>query len=250
MSAEAIQHGGHGPLAHGHGHHDPNQAHQFEDMAQQNESYIVGMWAFLVTEIMFFGALFLAYVLYRTLHPAAFIDAHRHLDVTLGTINTVVLLSSSLFMALGVRAAQLQNRAAQMFWLVLVILCAFGFLGIKTVEYTHKYHEHLVPGASFHYKSIGAHGGASAEAAVNPDHSNIPQGQAQIFFLLYFFMTGLHGIHVVIGIIVMTILLLMLKFNHPYMRYFMWMEMAGLYWHFVDVVWIFLFPLYYLIPGQ
>jgi cytochrome c oxidase subunit 3 len=248
MSVEAIPHGGHA-AEHGHAH-DPNQAHQFEDMAQQNESYIVGMWTFLVTEIMFFGALFLSYVLYRTLHPEVFIDAHHHLDKVLGTINTIVLLSSSLFMALGVRSAQLQNKSAQMFWLILTILCAFGFLGIKSVEYKHKYDESLVPGASFHYHSVGAEGGPSTEAAFTTEKSNIPQGQAQIFFILYFCMTGLHGIHVIIGIIVMTTLLLMIKFNHPYARYYMWVEMAGLYWHFVDIVWIFLFPLFYLIPGK
>lgn len=234
-----------------HGHaHDPNQAHQFEDMAQQNEAYIVGMWTFLVTEIMFFGALFLAYTTYRSLHPEVFIDAHRHLDVWLGGTNTVVLLSSSFFMAMGVRAAQLQRKSAQLFWLALTIMCAFAFLGIKTVEYKAKIDHHLVPNQNFHYHSVEENGGASAEASVNPEKSNIPQGEAKIFFLLYFIMTGLHGIHVVIGILVLSTLWLMIKFNHPYVRYFMWMEMGGLYWHFVDIVWIFLFPLFYLIPGK
>ncbi|MEP6754522.1 MAG: cytochrome c oxidase subunit 3 family protein [Chthonomonadales bacterium] len=250
MSVDAIS-TTHGLVGHDdHAHHDPNQAHQFEDMAQQNESYIVGMWSFLVTEIMFFGVLFIAYSLNRLLHPGSFIDAHRHLNVWFGGINTVILLTSSLTMALAVRAAQLQSKVAQLVFLTITILCAFGFLGIKTVEYTHKYHEHLIPGANFHYVSVGAEGGPSAEAAVNPEKSNIPQGQAQIFFLLYFFMTGLHGIHVVIGIIAMTTLFIMIKFDHPFTRYYMWVEMAGLYWHFVDIVWIFLFPLFYLIPGK
>jgi cytochrome c oxidase subunit III len=235
---------------HAHGHaHDPNQAHQFEDMAQQNESYIVGMWAFLVTEIMFFGALFLAYTTYRSLNPEVFIDAHRHLDVVLGGTNTVVLLASSFFMAMAVRASQLQHKRGQLIWLTLTILCAFAFLGIKTVEYKAKIDHHLVPNQTFEYHSLAPHGGASAEAAANPQHSTISPGKAKIFFLLYFIMTGLHGIHVILGILVLGTIWLMVKFNHPYIRYFMWMEMAGLYWHFVDIVWIFLFPLFYLIPG-
>jgi cytochrome c oxidase subunit 3 len=242
MSVQAI-------LAHGHAH-DPNLAHQFEDMAQQNEAYIVGMWAFLVTEIMFFGALFLAYTLYRSQHPEVFIDAHHHLDMRLGATNTVVLLSSSFFMAMAVRSAQLQRKSGQLFWLALTILCAFTFLGIKYVEYSAKIEHHLVPNKTFHYHSIAENGGASAEAAVNPEHSNVPPGQAKIFFLLYFCMTGLHGIHVIIGILALGTLWMMVKFNHPYTRYFMWMEMGGLYWHFVDIVWIFLFPLFYLIPGK
>jgi cytochrome c oxidase subunit III len=242
MSVQAITaHGGHA--------HDPNQAHQFEDMAQQNESYMVGMWAFLVTEIMFFGALFLAYATYRSLNPEVFNDASKHLSVFWGGTNTVVLLTSSFFMAMGVRASQLQRKSAQLFWVALTILCAFAFLAIKTIEYKEKIEHHLVPNRTFHYVSVDSHGGASSEAAVNPEKSNIPQGKAKIFFVLYFVMTGLHGIHVILGIVVLGTLWLMVKFDHPYIRYFMWMEMAGLYWHFVDIVWIFLFPLYYLIPG-
>jgi len=248
MSANAIALG-HGELD-DHGHHDPNQAHQFDDMDQQNESYIVGMWTFLVTEIMFFGALFLAYVLFRSSHPYSFVDAHRHLDVLLGGINTVVLLSSSLFAALAVRGAQLQNKFQQLFWLALTLVCAFGFLGIKTKEYTHKFEEHLYPGSTFHYHSVGEHGGPSESAALSPEKSNIPQGQAELFFVIYFCMTGLHGIHVLIGIVTIGTLWLMIKFNHKNTNYYMWVEMAGLYWHFVDIVWIFLFPLFYLIPGK
>jgi len=247
MSAEALQLAGHG---HDHGHgHPPEQAHQFHDMEQQNECYVVGMWAFLVTEIMFFGALFLAYTTYRTLHPAVFLDAHKHLNVTLGAINTVVLLSSSFFMAMGVHAAQLRNRIGQLFWIALTILCAFAFLGIKTVEYKEKFEHHLFPGASFHYFSVSEHGGAAESATPAHEVSKYPQAHAQIFFVLYFVMTGLHGIHVIIGIIVFMILWMMIKLKHPATNYYMWVEMAGLYWHFVDIVWIFLFPLYYLIPG-
>jgi len=243
MSVEAITHDG---LAHGHGH-PPEQAHQFTDMPQQNESYVVGMWAFLVTEIMFFGALFMAYTLYRSMNPEVFLDAHKHLNVFYGGTNTVVLLASSFFMAMGVYNAQLKRRAGQLFWIGLTILCAFAFLGIKTIEYREKFEHHLFPGATFHYESVGDHGGPSEHAALSPDRSNIPQGKAQMFFVLYFIMTGLHGIHVIIGILVLGALWLMIKFKHPLTNYYMWVEMAGLYWHFVDIVWIFLFPLLYLL---
>jgi len=245
MSVQAIHADGHG-----HGSHHPDQMHQFESIAQQNDSYLVGMWAFLVQEIMFFGPLFICYVTYRYLYPNTFIDCHKHLDVMLGGTNTVVLLSSSFFMAMAVRAAQMKHKFGQLFWLTLTILCGFGFLGIKSIEYSHKIHEHLVPNQTFHYVSVSEHGAAGGEVSEALAKSNVPTGQAKIFFSLYFYMTGLHGIHVIIGILVFAILWLMIKFDHPNTRYFMWMEMAGLYWHFVDIVWIFLFPLFYLIPGS
>jgi cytochrome c oxidase subunit 3 len=245
MSVQAISQEGHG---HGHAH-PPEQAHQFSDMPQQNEAYVVGMWSFLVTEIMFFGALFLAYSTYRTMNPKVFIDAHKHLNVFMGGTNTVVLLTSSFFMAMGVWNAQLKRRTGQLFWIALTILCAFAFLGIKTVEYRDKFEHHLFPGATFHYESVEEHGGPSVTAAFTPERSNVPQGKAEMFFVLYFIMTGLHGIHVIIGILVLGTMWLMIKARHPVMEYYMWVEMAGLYWHFVDIVWIFLFPLYYLIPG-
>jgi cytochrome c oxidase subunit III len=253
MSVEVVHghHGGHDT----HVPHEPHLAHQFEDRAQQDESYIVGMWTFLVTEIMFFGALFLAYTTYRWMNPKVFIDAHQHLNVAMGTTNTVILLTSSLFMALAVYNAQKVNKAGQLFWLFLTILCAFGFLIIKYFEYSEKIHHNLVPGPTFQYTSI--HPGPDAVAAVGSgDHAegegktNIPPHKAAMFFSLYFIMTGLHGIHVIIGILVMGILWLMIKFNSPTTKYYMWVEMTGLYWHFVDIVWIFLFPLYYLIPGK
>lgn len=225
MSIE-VAHEGH---VHG---HDPLLAHQFEDMAQQNESYIVGMWTFLVTEIMFFGALFLAYTIYRSKSPGVFYEiSHEHLDVWKGGINTVVLLTSSYFMALAVYNAQKQNRGKQLMWLALVILCSFGFLGIKAMEWTVKFQEHHVPGPYFHYGS-----------------AYFPDFKAQMFFCLYFAMTGLHAVHVILGILVMAILFVLIHRRHQTVKYYMPVEMAGLYWHFVDIVWIFLFPLFYLIP--
>lgn len=260
MSVEAISHGA------------PGQAvsHQFEDINQQNESYIVGMWSFLVTEIMFFGALFLAYVIYRTAYSETFYQAHLWLDVTMGAINTVILLSSSLTMALCVHAAQLGRRRAQINYMCVTILCAFGFLGIKYVEYSQKFEHHLFPGPNFQFHLKEGHGEPAAappqaegkaehmlgSAIVQDNGRYVTSGEigrdtrdkAGMFFSLYFAMTGLHGIHVIVGILIMGVMVLMLKFNHPAMRDYMPTELAGLYWHFVDIVWIFLFPLYYLIP--
>lgn len=225
---------------------------QYEDIGQQNEAYVVGMWAFLVTEIMFFGALFLAYIVYRTAYPEVFRDAHHHLDVVLGTINTTVLLTSSLFMALAVHAAQIGRRAAQIRWTLLVMACALTFLVIKGIEYHNKYVEHLVPGPSFQYHSVGASEVSAASPSLKETGfavpQSIPRDKAQMFFVLYFCMTGLHGIHVVIGLVVMAVLVWLTRRNSPLVRDYIPLEMAGLYWHFVDIVWIFLFPLFYLIP--
>lgn len=210
------------------GRHD-EVFHQFEDVDQQNESYIVGMWVFLVTEVMFFGGLFTAYAVYRWMYPGVFFDAHQELNLRLGFINTTVLLTSSLFMALAVHYAQLRNRKLQLFFLSLVVVCAMGFLVIKGFEYAEKFQHHHVPGATFHWD------GAKPE-------------QAQLFFGLYFAMTGLHGIHVVLGAIMMTIFIILIATRSQCVRSHVPLEMAGLYWHFVDIVWIFLFPLFYLIP--
>jgi cytochrome c oxidase subunit 3 len=204
-------------------------SHQFETIEQQNESYLVGMWSFLVTEIMFFGGLFLAYVIYRLSFQATWYEAHKKLDVNMGLLNTFILLTSSLFMALGVRAAQLKERKKAMGWLCLVLLCAFGFLVVKYIEYSAKFEHHLFPGPNFHWEGA------------NP-------GQAQMFFNFYFAMTGLHGIHVAIGILVIGALVVFMAIKHPCVEDYMPTEMTGLYWHFVDIVWIFLFPLYYLMP--
>jgi cytochrome c oxidase subunit 3 len=254
VSAEAASHGA--PRQH--------VSHQFENIQQQNECYIVGMWSFLVTEIMFFGALFLAYTLYRYQNPQVFVEAHKHLEVGWGALNTVILLTSSLTMALAVHGGQTGNRRRQINFMFITILFAFGFLGIKTIEYKAKFKHQLFPGPSFHWQTheaieAEAKSGAIAEGAEAKPHVHETkvgvEGQdfaakAQMFFCLYFAMTGLHGIHVIIGILIMGTMVIMLKIDHPAMRDYMPTELAGLYWHFVDIVWIFLFPLYYLIPGS
>ena len=206
--------------------HGPLQ-HHFVDMAQQYESAGLGMWLFLLTEIMFFGGVFAAYAVYRFLYFDAFVEGAAHLDVLLGSVNTLVLICSSLTMALAVHAAQTGRRRLLVLLLVGTIALGCVFLGIKGLEYHHKWLEGHVPGPSFHY--------AGARAA-----------QVQLFFSFYFVMTGIHALHMVIGIGVMAWLLVRAARGAFSAHYYAPVEMAGLYWHFVDIVWIFLFPLLYL----
>ena len=201
-------------------------AHQFDDATQQYDAASLGMWVFLVTEIMFFGGVFTAYVVYRAAYPGAFGHASNHLDVALGTFNTVVLIASSLTMALAVHAAHVGDRRWLRLGLILTIILGSVFLGIKFLEYSHKFEEGLVPGPHFHYPGTDA-------------------PRAQLFFGLYFAMTGLHALHMIIGIGILLVLLAQQRGDrlpNPTA-----IEMTGLYWHFVDIVWIFLFPLLYLI---
>ncbi len=207
----------------------PATAHQFDDAVQQHDASGLGMWVFLLTEILFFGGLFTIYTVYRSLYPAAFGHASTHLDIRLGTINTAVLIASSLTMALAVHTAQV-SRNGRLVALFLVATIALGgvFLGIKGVEYAQKFHEHHVPGPSFHYEGAD------------------PQ-QAELFFCLYFLMTGLHAIHMVIGVGILGVLVVMALRGRFGPGYYTPVELTGLYWHFVDIVWIFLFPLLYLV---
>jgi cytochrome c oxidase subunit 3 len=208
--------------------HHPALAHHFDSLAQQSEATTLGMWVFLVTEVLFFGGLFATYMIYRSWYPAAFAAASHELDVTLGTINTVVLITSSLTMALAVHAAQLGQRKQLMLFLIATMILGGAFLGIKSVEYYHKFVEHHVPGPSFQFEA---------------EHFR----HAQIFFSLYFVMTGLHAVHMIIGIGIMLVMLYWSWNGTITEEYSSPIEISGLYWHFVDIVWIFLFPLLYLI---
>jgi cytochrome c oxidase subunit 3 len=208
--------------------HHPALAHHFDSLAQQTEATTLGMWVFLVTEVLFFGGLFATYMIYRSWYPAAFAAASHELDVTLGTINTVVLITSSLTMALAVHAAQLGQRKTLMLFLIVTMILGGVFLGIKSVEYYHKFVEHHVPGPSFQFEA---------------EHFR----HAQIFFSLYFVMTGLHAVHMIIGIGIMLVMLYWSWNGTITQEYYSPIEISGLYWHFVDIVWIFLFPLLYLI---
>jgi cytochrome c oxidase subunit 3 len=206
----------------------PLLAHHFRSLDEQRESASLAMWVFLVTEIMFFGGLFLAYVIYRSLYPQVFVAGSHHLDIRLGGINTAILICSSLTMALAVRGAQMGNRKVLTLFMVLTLLLGFGFLGIKAVEYHHKWVDHLIPGPHF-------------DAA-------LPNAQlVQVFFSLYFAMTGLHALHMIIGAGLILWLLPKCASGRYGPDYYHPIECFGLYWHFVDIVWIFLFPLLYLI---
>ena len=208
--------------------HPAALAHHFDDMAQQYEASHLGMWLFLLTEIMFFGGLFTGYAVYRSTYAGAFAEGSHHLDIVLGSINTAVLISSSLTMALAVHAAQVGQRRLLVGFLLLTMLLGLVFLGIKTVEYTHKFEQHLVPGSAF--RSEGPHA-----------------RQVQLFLAFYFSMTGLHALHMIIGIGVLTVLVWLAWRDRFSPTYYAPIEVVGLYWHFVDIVWIFLLPLLYLI---
>jgi cytochrome c oxidase subunit 3 len=206
--------------------------HHFENLEQQREATTLGMWVFLVQEIMFFGGLFLVYVVYRNTFPLAFAEASHHLNVILGGANTAILISSSFTMALAVRSAQLGNRKALVTFLILTILLGSAFLGVKVFEYHEKFVDHLVPGSKFQWPS-------------NP----ALKGEVEIFFSLYFIMTGMHALHMIIGVGIMAYLIYKSGRNTYSPQYYSPVELSGLYWHFVDIVWIFLFPFLYLIGG-
>ncbi len=212
--------------------HVPGLAHQFDSLEQQTEAATLGMWVFLVTEVLFFGGLFMVYTVYRSWYPDAFAAASHTLDITLGTINTAVLITSSLTMALAVHSAQLGQRKLIMVFLVATMALGGVFLGIKGVEYYSKFVEHHVPGPTFHFEEaqFSAH--------------------AQIFFSLYFLMTGLHALHMIIGFGIMLFMLGWTWRGTITAEYYGPIEIAGLDWHFVDIVWIFLFPLLYLLGGR
>jgi cytochrome c oxidase subunit 3 len=207
-------------------------AHHFDNLEQQREAGTVGMWTFLVTEVMFFGGLFMAYILYRSRYPDEFLSASGHLNWKLGAANTVVLIVSSLTMALGVYYAQVGNRRMLIFFLILTIILGATFLGVKAYEYHDKYVHHLIPGFGFHWEGQG-----------DPQH-------VQMFYFIYFAMTGVHALHMVVGIGIMSVITWMAAKGRFTPVWHSPVELSGLYWHFVDIVWIFLFPLLYLIGAH
>ena len=207
----------------------PELQEQFETPAQQKEISTLGMWIFLVTEIMFFGGLFLAYAIYRREFASVFALASNTLDVVIGAVNTAVLLCSSYTMVLAVRAAQIGSRKALIVFLILTIVLGGVFLGVKAYEWNQKFEEHHVPGPTFHLEKT------------------TQQGPAQLFFSLYFTMTGLHALHMVIGAGLLLYLILEARKGRYNADYNTPVDLIGLYWHFVDIIWIFLFPLLYLI---
>jgi cytochrome c oxidase subunit III len=221
----------HGAVAE-HAEHNPNLRHHFDTMAQQFDSATLGMWVFLLTEIMFFGGMFGAYTVYRSMYPGAFASTSQHMNPLWGAVNTAVLIVSSLTMALGVRSARMGQQKALQIFLILTMIFGLAFLGVKAIEY----HEHWV---DLKVPLIGGHW----------DYSDEPQfaRQAQIMFCFYFFMTGFHALHMVVGVGLMITIFMMARKGAFNAEYFTPVEISGLYWHFVDIVWIWLFPLLYLI---
>jgi len=284
---------------HGHGHGDgPHLAHHFDTYQQQFDAGKLGIWLFLLTEVLFFSGLFCAYTVYRAQHPEVFVYAHYFLNTNMGALNTCVLLISSLTAAWAVRNAQLAQKGLLIFNIVITIACAFTFMTVKYFEYAHKFHDGLLPGPNFHpteqvweldsFKQkhpeaaefaemlskraeARAKGTAAEKEAplitqrpteeqIEPlmkdgligPNSEEPMGisrprNAHVFFSIYFFMTGLHGIHVIGGIIVWAWLLKRAVRGEFGPKYFGPIDYAALYWHLVDLVWIYLFPLLYLI---
>ncbi len=217
--------------------HNPALLHHFAEPQQQRDASSLGMWAFLATEVMFFGGLFCAYLIYRLMYFGDFGAASKTLDVKLGATNTAVLICSSLTVVLAVWAAQTGRRMMLVVNLALTLILGIAFLGIKGIEYKEKFEKHHVPGASFQFQeTIPGHPNQHA----NPQH-------AQIFFALYFIMTGLHAVHMLVGLGIFLWLLVMAWKGRFTPEYNTPVEMGGLYWHFVDVIWIYLFPLLYLI---
>jgi cytochrome c oxidase subunit 3 len=222
-------------------HHEeqyrPELLHHFADPEQQRDASSLGMWVFLATELMFFGGLFCAYLIYRHWYFGDFAAASKSINMALGATNTVVLICSSLTVVFAVWAAQTARRTILLASLAVTMLLGATFLGIKGIEYKDKFDEHHVPGASFSFhEEIPGHPGQYA----NPAH-------AQIFFSLYFVMTGLHALHMIIGLGIFLWLFLMAWKGRFTPEYNTPVEIGGLYWHFVDIVWIYLFPLLYLI---
>lgn len=208
--------------------HATHVQHHFTDAEQQRESAKLGMWIFLLTEILLFSGLFVAYGIFRAWYPDMFYNAHKALDVTLGTTNTIVLITSSLTMALSIHAIQINRPKLTITFLILTFLLAGVFLMIKYFEYHHKFELGQLPGKFYTFTGI---------SGSNP----------HIFFSVYFAMTGLHGLHVIFGMIAISWVLRRTIRKEFSPEYYTPVEMVGLYWHLVDMIWIFLFPLLYLI---
>jgi cytochrome c oxidase subunit 3 len=205
---------------------------QYDDLEQQRESSTLGMWIFLATEILFFGALFTAYFIYRGIYPRAFAEASAAMLIKFGTANTFILICSSLTMALGVHAAQMGARKLLVIMLIVTMLLGVAFLVNKGFEYHQEWEEHHVPGPGFHFPESS-----------DPRH-------AEIFFSLYFIMTGIHTLHLIIGVGIMGTLAVFAWGGRYTEGYHATVENAGLYWHFVDIVWVFLYPMLYLVAHR
>ncbi|HEV2710010.1 MAG TPA: cytochrome c oxidase subunit 3 family protein [Edaphobacter sp.] len=222
----------------------PQHRHHFETQEQQREAGTFGMWLFLLTEIMFFGGLFFSYLLYRNWYYDAFVVASNQLSVPLGGANTAILITSGFFMALGVWAAEVRKKGLLVLTLILTMLFGIAFIGVKADEYHEKWEKHHIPGEHFDVSEfVNPHAYGLKEEPLAPDQA----AHTQIFFSLYFAMTGLHALHMIIGLGILVWLTIRAHRGDFTAGYVAPIENFALYWHFVDIVWLFLFPLLYLI---
>jgi cytochrome c oxidase subunit 3 len=240
----------HGEAADTHHEHPPYQRHHFETVDQQFDATNFAMWLFLLTEVMFFGGLFAAYLIMRNWYYPAFVEASHQLQISWGTANTAVLITSSFTMAMGVWNAEMRRKGGLLLCLWLTFFLGLAFLGIKTIEYHEKWEKHHVPG--FHYSDA-----SFLNPASDPEvHKQYPDdkplapdmaGKTEMYFFLYFAMTGMHAMHMIIGICILVYMIIRAKAGAYTTGHVTFVENFGLYWHFVDIVWIFLYPLLYLI---
>ncbi len=238
----------HADHAHGHANgHDPFLRHHFETIEQQHEASSFGMWLFLLTEFMLFGGMFMAYMVYRNWYYPAFAAGSQQLNLVFGTVNTLILITSSVTMALAVHAARVRKQGTLVRLLIATIVLGVVFLGIKANEYKEKYDKHHIPGANFSIEEfthppLDAHG-----KPVTPALGIDMAEKTQTYFSLYFAMTGMHALHMIIGLGLLTFLAFRASQGAYTHGYFSSLENIGLYWHFIDIVWTFLFPLLYLV---
>ncbi len=246
--SHTIVHGGTEPAHDAHSEHPAYLRHHFESVEQQADTTNFAMWLFLLTEVMFFGGLFTAYLIYRNWYYPAFVAASHQLNIVWGTANTAVLISSSFTMAMGVWCAETRRKSGLVLCLALTFLLGLIFLGIKTIEYSEKIEKHHVPG--FHYSLQSFLDPDSDAAARAAGDKPLPLDMArhtEVYFSLYFVMTGMHALHMIIGIAILGFMIFRARAGAYTAGHVTFVENFGLYWHFVDIIWIFLFPLLYLI---
>jgi cytochrome c oxidase subunit 3 len=208
--------------------HNPNLAHHFETIEKQDHAVRLGMWLFLGTEVLLFAGLFLGYTVYRHFYHHVFHECSRTLDLSLGTLNTVVLITSSFTVALAFHAIKQGKNKLCASLMGVTILFALTFLAVKAIEYAHKFQEGALPGKFYHF-------------------AEVPDMHANLFYTVYFLTTGLHAFHVIVGMSILAWLMVRVIKGRYSASYYVPVELGGLYWHLVDLVWIFLFPLLYLI---
>ena len=232
-----------------HGEHPSYQRHHFESVEQQADTTNFAMWLFLLTEVMFFGGLFTAYLIMRNWYYPAFMEGSHHLSIFWGTLNTGVLITSSFTMAMGVWSAETRRKGLLVLFLGLTLVLGFAFLGIKAIEWHGEWVDHHVPGLRFTSTDF-------VNPALDPETYNVYHdkplapdmaGKTEMYFFLYFAMTGMHALHMIVGISLLVYLIFRARAGDYTTGHVTYIENFGLYWHFVDIIWIFLFPLLYLI---